>query len=96
MYKIFIFMNINFTYSFDPFQIISCSSLFFHRVEKSRGVIPTLLEAARSKPKYAEMNWREAYRLLFTLDNLKLVQVGCHKKAARSDNKCSVDSFWVT
>ena len=67
-----------------------------HRVEKSREVIPTLLEAARSKPKYAELNWKEAYRLLFTRDNLKLVQVGCHKKAARSDKECRLKDFWVT
>ncbi|XP_076472664.1 DNA fragmentation factor subunit beta-like [Babylonia areolata] len=67
-----------------------------HIVEKSREVIPTLLEAARTKPKYAEMDWQEAYRLLFTLDNLKLVQVGCHKKAARAEHKCRAEDFFIT
>lgn len=67
-----------------------------HIVEKSREVIPTLIEAARTKPKYADLNWREAYRLLFTKDNLKLVQVGCHKKAARVDNKVKLDDFLNT
>ncbi|KAL8617232.1 hypothetical protein ACOMHN_065632 [Nucella lapillus] len=67
-----------------------------HIIEKSREVIPTLLEAARTKPKNAKMNWEEVYRLLFTLENLKLVQVGCHKKAARSDKKCHVKDFLIT
>jgi DNA fragmentation factor beta subunit len=59
-------------------------------------VIPTLLEAARSRPRSARLNWREAYRLLFTLDNLKMVQVGCHKKAARADMTCQVKDFIAT
>lgn len=66
-----------------------------HIIEKSREVIPTLIEAARTKPKYAELNWQEAYRLLFTKENLKLVQVGCHKKAARVDMKVKKDEFLV-
>ena len=73
-------------------SLLSCS---VGRIEKSREVIPTLLEAARTKPKNAELNWKEAYRLLFTRDNLKLVQVGCHKKAARADKECSVKDFLV-
>ncbi|KAK7094135.1 DNA fragmentation factor subunit beta-like [Littorina saxatilis] len=64
-----------------------------HVIEKSREVIPTLLEAARKKPKYANMNWKEAYRLLFTRENLKLVQIGCHKKASRTDKRCDVADF---
>eukprot|EP00745_Piridium_sociabile_P023467 TRINITY_DN36607_c0_g1_i1.p1 TRINITY_DN36607_c0_g1~~TRINITY_DN36607_c0_g1_i1.p1 ORF type:complete len:222 (-),score=70.92 TRINITY_DN36607_c0_g1_i1:61-726(-) len=67
-----------------------------HIIEKSREIIPTLLEAARTKPKYATLDWSEAYRLLFTPDNLKLVQIGCHKKAARTDNKCRVEDFLIT
>lgn len=64
-----------------------------HIIEKSREVIPTLLECARTKPKSAKLNWKEAYRLLFTLENLKMVQVGCHKKAARADRTCTVGAF---
>nr|KAG5707431.1 hypothetical protein BaRGS_005398 [Batillaria attramentaria] len=67
-----------------------------HIIEKSREVIPTVIEAARTKPKYAELNWQEAYRLLFTKDNLKLVQVGCHKKAARVENTVKTKDFLVT
>lgn len=64
-----------------------------HIIEKSRVVIPTLIVAARKKNKSAKINWREAYRLLFTLDNLKMVQIGCHKKAARADKTCRVEDF---
>nr|KAG5685692.1 hypothetical protein BaRGS_027202 [Batillaria attramentaria] len=65
-------------------------------VPVSGEVIPTVIEAARTKPKYAELNWQEAYRLLFTKDNLKLVQVGCHKKAARVENTVKTKDFLVT
>ncbi|KAJ8320818.1 hypothetical protein KUTeg_002405 [Tegillarca granosa] len=55
-----------------------------HVIEKSREVIPTVIEAAKNKPKYKNLDKSLLYKLLFTRHNLKLVQVGCHKKAARS------------
>lgn len=64
----------------------------FSRIEKSREVIPTLLEAAKSKKKHQQINWEYVYNLLFTRENLKLVQVGCHKKAARSQT-CQKEDF---
>ncbi|KAK6175350.1 hypothetical protein SNE40_013835 [Patella caerulea] len=54
-----------------------------HIIEKSREVIPTLIEAAKQKPKYKDINWKYVYNLLFTASNLKLVQIACHKKSAR-------------
>ncbi|XP_046572626.1 DNA fragmentation factor subunit beta-like [Haliotis rubra] len=66
-----------------------------HIIEKSREVIPGLIEAARQKPKNAHLNWEQVYKLLFTRDNLKFVQVGCHKKAARESGSCPWQSFVV-
>ena len=64
-----------------------------YRIEKSRVVVPTLLEAMKKKTKLSTVKWNEAYRLLFTLENLKLVQIGCHKKASRIGNKCCIEDF---
>ncbi|PVD36666.1 hypothetical protein C0Q70_03652 [Pomacea canaliculata] len=66
-----------------------------HIVEKSREVMPTLLEAARTKRLGSKLNWHEVYRLLFTQDNLRLVHVACHKKAARLEKTCHVTDFIV-
>lgn len=65
-----------------------------HIIEKSREVIPTLIKAAKQKKKYQEVNWEQVYKLLFTRNNLKLVQVGCHKKAARSPT-CNYEDFLI-
>ncbi|XP_050411895.1 DNA fragmentation factor subunit beta isoform X2 [Patella vulgata] len=54
-----------------------------HIIEKSREVIPTLIEAAKQKPKDKHIDWKYVYKLLFTASNLKLVQIACHKKSAR-------------
>ncbi|KAK3104873.1 hypothetical protein FSP39_012136 [Pinctada imbricata] len=64
-----------------------------HIIEKSREVIPTLIEAAKNKPKHKNLKPDAVYKLLFTRDNLKLVQVGCHKKAARTSGKCKWQDF---
>lgn len=57
--------------------------------------MPTLLEAARTKRLGSKLNWHEVYRLLFTQDNLRLVHVACHKKAARLEKTCHVTDFIV-
>ncbi|XP_062594306.1 DNA fragmentation factor subunit beta-like [Saccostrea cucullata] len=64
-----------------------------HIIEKSREVMPTLIEAARNKQKHQTLNADLLYRLLFTRENLKLVQVGCHKKAARESGKVKWNDF---
>lgn len=66
---------------------------FFTRIEKSREVIPRFIEAARSKQKHQDLNIDLLYKLLFTRENLKLVQVGCHKKAARESGKITWNDF---
>uniref|UniRef100_A0ABM5EL37 DNAation factor subunit beta isoform X2 n=1 Tax=Pogona vitticeps TaxID=103695 RepID=A0ABM5EL37_9SAUR len=51
-----------------------------HVIEKKRTVLPTLAEAVQDR-EGKEVNWEYFYRLLFTVDNLKLVHIVCHKKA---------------
>lgn len=66
-----------------------------HIIEKSREVIPCLIEASKNLPKGKELNGELLYKLLFSKDNLKLVQIGCHKKAARTSGNISWNDFCV-
>ncbi|CAG2189098.1 DNA fragmentation factor subunit beta-like [Mytilus galloprovincialis] len=66
-----------------------------HIIEKSREVIPCLIEASKNLPKGKELNTDLLYKLLFTTDNLKLVQIGCHKKAARPSGNITWKDFCV-
>ncbi|NWX88167.1 DFFB factor, partial [Nothoprocta pentlandii] len=50
-----------------------------HIIEKKRTVVPELAEAVKARDG-REVNWEYFYQLLFTLDNLKLVHIACHKK----------------
>uniref|UniRef100_A0A8D1LGC5 DNA fragmentation factor subunit beta n=1 Tax=Sus scrofa TaxID=9823 RepID=A0A8D1LGC5_PIG len=50
-----------------------------HIIEKKRTVVPTLA-AAVGDTEGRVVDWKYFYSLLFTLDNLKLVHVACHKK----------------
>ncbi|XP_042335456.1 DNA fragmentation factor subunit beta isoform X2 [Sceloporus undulatus] len=50
-----------------------------HVIEKKRTILPTLAEAIKDRDK-REVDWEYFYRLLFTVDNLKLVHIACHKK----------------
>ncbi|XP_074780947.1 DNA fragmentation factor subunit beta isoform X2 [Athene noctua] len=50
-----------------------------HVIEKKRAVIPELAEAVKTRGE-REVNWEYFYQLLFTVDNLKLVHIACHKK----------------
>lgn len=72
---------------------VNSDSITTFRIEKSREVIPTFLEAARSKQKHQDLNIDQLYKLLFTRENLKLVQIGCHKKAARESGKVKWTDF---
>jgi len=69
---------------------------FDHVVERSRSILPALLEAAKqaSKNKCA-INADYFYRLLYTTDNLKLVHIVCHDKGARN-KECDSRKFTVT
>ncbi|CAL1530193.1 unnamed protein product [Lymnaea stagnalis] len=66
-----------------------------HIVEKSREVIPKLIKAAQNKRKAEDINFDEVYKYLFKRDNLRLVYIGCHKKAAR-EQTISFDQFYVS
>ncbi|XP_032863441.2 DNA fragmentation factor subunit beta isoform X2 [Tyto alba] len=50
-----------------------------HVIEKKRAVVPELAEAVKTRGG-REVNWEYFYQLLFTVDNLKLVHIACHKK----------------
>ncbi|XP_064028298.1 DNA fragmentation factor subunit beta isoform X2 [Pogoniulus pusillus] len=50
-----------------------------HIIEKKRAVVPTLAEAVTTRGR-REVNWEYFYQLLFTVENLKLVHIACHKK----------------
>ncbi|XP_029985875.1 DNA fragmentation factor subunit beta [Sphaeramia orbicularis] len=54
-----------------------------HRIEKKRAIIPALLGALQNHPS-SDLNLDYFYRMLFTRDNLKLVQIVCHKKGAHN------------
>ncbi|KAJ6656818.1 hypothetical protein lerEdw1_003149 [Lerista edwardsae] len=51
-----------------------------HVIEKKRTVLPTLADALKDRDG-REVDWEYFYRLLFTVDNLKLVHIACHKKS---------------
>ncbi|NWS69585.1 DFFB factor, partial [Crotophaga sulcirostris] len=50
-----------------------------HIIEKKRAVVPELAEAVKTRDG-REVNWEYFYQLLFTVENLKLVHIACHKK----------------
>lgn len=52
-----------------------------YRIEKKRAVVPTLAAAVHDA-EGREVDWEYFYRLLFTLENLKLVHIACHKKTS--------------
>jgi len=60
-----------------------------HRIEKSREILPRLLESIIECPKTKQVNWKYFFELLFTVQNLKLVDIRCHKKEKHT--ACVVD-----
>ncbi|XP_077007631.1 DNA fragmentation factor subunit beta isoform X2 [Tamandua tetradactyla] len=54
-----------------------------HIIEKKRTIVPTLAEAIREQDG-REIDWEYFYGLLFTVENLKLVHIACHKKTSHS------------
>nr|CAD7261019.1 unnamed protein product [Timema shepardi] len=56
-----------------------------HRIERSRTVVPAILEAASiSVQEHRMVNCSYFFTLLFTLYNLKLVHIVCHDKGAHN------------
>lgn len=54
-----------------------------HRIEKGRTIIPALIEVLQNH-RCSDVNLDYFYQLLFTRDNLKLVHIVCHNKAAHN------------
>lgn len=54
-----------------------------HRIEKKRSVLPRLTGALKES-NGREINWKYFFNLLFTLENLKLVHIACHKKTSHN------------
>ncbi|XP_078498757.1 DNA fragmentation factor subunit beta [Lissotriton helveticus] len=54
-----------------------------HKIEKKRTIVPTLAKAVKEQ-NGREVNWEYFYQLLFTLENLKLVHITCHKKTSHN------------
>lgn len=69
---------------------------FDHVVERSRSVVPALLEAAKqASDNNCAINANYFYRLLFTTDNLKLVHIICHDKGTHGI-QCDSREFTLT
>jgi hypothetical protein len=69
---------------------------FDHVVERSRSIVPALLEAAKqASEKNCAINADYFYRLLCTTDNLKLVHIVCHDKGAHNI-QCDSHKFTLT
>ncbi|CAM9540794.1 unnamed protein product [Lampetra planeri] len=64
-----------------------------HRIEKSREVLPSL-KIALEQSNGRQINWRYFYGLLFTRENLKLVDIVCHDKTCHK-LKCRKLKFYV-
>lgn len=66
-------------------RIVFSTWNFDHVVERSRSIVPALLEAAKQASiNNTAINTNYFYRLLFTTDNLKLVHIVCHDKGTHS------------
>jgi len=77
-------------------RIVFSTWNFDHVVERSRTILPALLEAAKqASEKNCAINADYFYRLLYTTDNLKLVHIVCHDKSAHNI-KCDSRKFTVT
>ena len=56
-----------------------------HVIERSRTVIPAILEAARlASENDCDINYKYFYKLIFTTENLKLVHIVCHDKGVHN------------
>jgi len=74
---------------------VACCECDFGRIEKSREILPSLLNAIASLRPGHMLNWRYFYDLLFTRCNLKLVHIVCHDKKVH-DNCCDSTKFYCS
>ncbi|XP_037068446.1 DNA fragmentation factor subunit beta-like [Pollicipes pollicipes] len=66
-----------------------------HRIERSRTILPTLVETAQSAGPHRRVNSDYFYRLLFTTENLRLVHVVCHDKGSHDRFTCDPKLVYV-
>ena len=66
----------------------SPKNLFDFRIERSRTIVPTIIQAVKKCPGNQDINLEYFYKLLFTRDNLKLVHIVCHDKQEHLSAKC--------
>ncbi|XP_076358932.1 DNA fragmentation factor subunit beta-like [Tachypleus tridentatus] len=59
-----------------------------HRIERSRTIIPAVVNAIRDLPVKSVINSDYFYSLLFTSANLELVHIACHDKSKHDGFKC--------
>lgn len=77
-------------------RIVFSTWNFDHVVERSRSIVPALLEAAKqASNNNTVINTNYFYRLLFTTDNLKLVHIVCHDKGTHNV-QCDSRNFTIT
>ncbi|XP_072334592.1 DNA fragmentation factor subunit beta isoform X3 [Scyliorhinus torazame] len=81
----------SFIHSINPYgsrenRIVFSTWNLDHGIEKKRTIIPTIVDTV--KPKIDDRMVEHFYSLLFTLANLKLVHIVCHKK---TEHKLSCD-----
>ncbi|OQV12728.1 DNA fragmentation factor subunit beta [Hypsibius exemplaris] len=66
-----------------------------HQIEKSRQVVPAMIAAVQDLPRKATLNWEYFYGLLFTLANLRLVHIACHKKCEHTSKTVDLDEVHI-
>ncbi|KAF6212134.1 hypothetical protein GE061_012655 [Apolygus lucorum] len=59
-----------------------------HRIERSRTIVPKVLETVEMLKDGLSLNVRRIYDLLFTTCNLKMVHIVCHDKGAHTSAVC--------
>ncbi|XP_013789903.1 DNA fragmentation factor subunit beta-like, partial [Limulus polyphemus] len=65
-----------------------------HRIERSRTIIPAIMNAARELPVKSVINSDYFYSLLFTSNNLELVHIACHDKSKHGGFHCDKNMFY--
>merc|ERR1719219_379874 len=83
-------------HSINPYESLEARIMFStwnldHVIERSRTIVPALLNAVKSCPKTKEINVDYFYQLLFTRNNLKLVHIVCHDKQIHYNKKCNMN-----
>uniref|UniRef100_T2MHH7 DNAation factor subunit beta n=1 Tax=Hydra vulgaris TaxID=6087 RepID=T2MHH7_HYDVU len=66
-----------------------------HKVEKSREILPQLVKAIKECPPGKQVNVEYFYRLLFTSENLKLVDIRCHAKERHSTELVDKEKTYI-